>query len=360
MANHNTMPDTAVSPVSSGPGAAGAADGRELGAARTATAAAALVAAGPRAARRRLAHRLLCLVPVALLLYWVLDNWRLVADGVGRLTNADPGWLALGLVLTALCWVAASCVRQGSIVERLPFGRLVASQFAAGSANQLLPAGIGAHAVTLRFLSRCGIPLHRGAAALALYTLAEAIVRTALLTGLIVAYPEALRLGELIPPGKAALMVGLATAALCTAVVVALLASVRLRRLAAGFLRTALTDARTLHRMPARMVALWGGSLAFPLLRAGVLICVGMSLGLAVPWSHLVIAYLAGVIAAGLVPAPGGIGSVEPALAVALVMVGSPLVLATATVIGFRCLTVWLPLLPGVAVLGLLIKRRVL
>lgn len=61
-----------------------------------------------------------------------------------------------------------------------------------------------------------------------------------------------------------------------------------------------------------------------------------------------------------MIPAPGGIGSVEPALAVALVMVGAPLVVATATVLGFRLLTVWLPLLPGVAVLAALVRWRIL
>ncbi|GAA4080336.1 hypothetical protein [Streptomyces shaanxiensis] len=42
---------------------------------------------------------------------------------------------------------------------RLHPGRLVAAQFAASAANQVLPAGLGAGAVSLRFLIRCGIPV---------------------------------------------------------------------------------------------------------------------------------------------------------------------------------------------------------
>ncbi|MGW4029165.1 lysylphosphatidylglycerol synthase transmembrane domain-containing protein [Streptomyces sp. NPDC004838] len=312
------------------------------------------------AARRMAVRRIVCLVPFALVAVWTADNWRLVASGIGRLGGAHPGWLVMGGVVTGLCWVAASCKRQGTIVERLPPGRLLAVQFAAGAANHLLPAGLGAHAVTLRFLRGCGIPLDRSTAALALYSLVEAIVRVGLLVGLVLAFPGALRLHELVPPGRALLTAGIVACALATVATTVLFAARRLRRIAAGFLRTALTDARLLHKMPARTVALWGGALAFPLLQAGVLVCVASALELPVPWAYIVIAYLAASMAAGMIPAPGGIGSIEPVLAVALVMVGAPFVVATATVIGFRFLTVWLPLLPGVAMLAMLVRRRIL
>ncbi|MFF0447492.1 YbhN family protein [Streptomyces sp. NPDC004609] len=310
--------------------------------------------------RRLPVRRIVCLVPFALVVAWTFGNWSLVASGVGRLGAADPGWLVMGGVLTGLCWVAASCVRQGTIVERLPAGRLLASQFAAGAANHLLPVGLGAHVVTLRFLRGCGIPLGRSTAALALYTLVEAVARVALLAGLVMAFPGALRLHELLPPGQALLAVASAVSGVIALVGAVLFTVRRLREIVAGFLRTALTDARTLHAMPVRTLALWGGAFAFPLLQSGVLVCVAFALGLSLPWAYIVIAHLTARMAAGLIPAPGGIGSVEPALAVSLMTAGAPLVVATATVIGFRFLTVWLPLLPGVAVLAVLVRRRIL
>ncbi|MEJ8635083.1 lysylphosphatidylglycerol synthase transmembrane domain-containing protein [Streptomyces sp. MS2.AVA.5] len=310
--------------------------------------------------RRLPVRQIICLVPFALVAAWAVSNWSLVASGVSRLGGAHTGWLVMGGVVTGLCWVAASCVRQGTIVERLPTGKLLASQFAAGAANHLLPAGLGAHVVTLRFLRGCGIPLDRSTAALALYSLVEAIARVGLLVTLVLAFPGALRLDELVPPGRAVFTVVLVAVVLIAAVTVVLLVARRLRRIVFDFLRTALTDARALHKKPSRTLALWGGAVAFPLLQAGVLVCVALALGVSVPWYHIVVAYLAASIAAGMIPAPGGIGSVEPALAVALVMVGAPLVVATATVLGFRLLTVWLPLLPGVAVLAALVRWRIL
>jgi glycosyltransferase 2 family protein len=74
----------------------------------------------------------------------------------------------------------------------------------------------------------------------------------------------------------------------------------------------------------------------------------------------VVFAFLAAGTAVGAVPAPGGIGPVDAALVFAMVAYGSPMGLATATVIGYRVLTVWLPLLPGTLVLATLVHRKML
>jgi hypothetical protein len=64
--------------------------------------------------------------------------------------------------------------------------------------------------------------------------------------------------------------------------------------------------------------------------------------------------------AVGAVPAPGGIGPVDAALVLTMAAFGAPMGLATATVIGYRVLTVWIPLLPGALVLSALVHREVL
>jgi uncharacterized protein (TIRG00374 family) len=79
-----------------------------------------------------------------------------------------------------------------------------------------------------------------------------------------------------------------------------------------------------------------------------------------VPTGHVVIAYLAATVAVALVPTPGGIGSVEAALTVALVAAGGPVAVATAVVLAYRVITVWLPLLPGAVTLGVLVRWKVI
>jgi len=308
----------------------------------------------------RLLRRALVLLPLLLIGVWAAVDWRTMYDGAARLGSADPWWLLAALFFTCLNWLSAPCVRQGALPERLPPGLLIASQFAAGAANHALPASIGAHAVTLRFLQGRGIPLARATASLALYSLVRPVAKTLVLLVFLVARPDLLHLGALVPDEWTLLLVAGGTAlGLATAVV--LMTTVRpLRRTLLDGVRTALTDVRLLHTRPARILALWGGAAAVPLLQASVIACVGASLGLSLTWAQVTFAFLAASTAVGAVPAPGGIGPVDAAMVFALAALGAPLDLAAATLIGYRVLTVWVPLLPGALVLSALVQRKVL
>jgi uncharacterized membrane protein YbhN (UPF0104 family) len=180
------------------------------------------------------------------------------------------------------------------------------------------------------------------------------------LLAFLVAFPDVLRLGALVPDDRTLLFAaGGALLALATTAVT--LVTVRaLRRPVLGFLRTALTDARELHTRPSRVLALWGGAAATPLLQGSVIATVGFSLGLPLSWTQVILALLVAGTAAGAVPAPGGIGPVDAALVFTMAAFGAPVATATATVIGYRVLTVWLPLLPGALVLSALLHRKVL
>ncbi|CAM5294367.1 lysylphosphatidylglycerol synthase transmembrane domain-containing protein [Streptomyces hirsutus] len=304
-------------------------------------------------------RRILYVLPLLLVTVVAVQQRSVLADGFVHLGTARWPWLLAAVGVTCLTWVAAACTRQGAVLERLPARRLLATQFAAGAANHLLPTGLGASAVNLRFMTVCGLSLTRSSAALALYLLAESVGRVALLGALLVAFPDVLRPGSLLPEGA----LGPALLALGAVLVVAaaVLALVRRIRTAVfSFLRTALGEARSVHTRPSRALALWGGALAFPALQAAALILVGLALGLSVPIAHMAVAYLAATVAVALVPTPGGLGSVEAALIVALVAVGGAAAVATAVVLAFRVVTVWLPLLPGALTLGALVRLKVI
>ncbi|GAB2980902.1 lysylphosphatidylglycerol synthase domain-containing protein [Streptomyces pseudoechinosporeus] len=314
----------------------------------------------PRALHRRIPVRqILCLLPLALVAWVAVRHWSVLVDGFGHLATAKWPWLLAAGAATCLTWVAAAVTRQGALVERLPKCRLLATQFAAGAANHLLPTGLGASAVNLRFMAVCGVPLARSSAALALYLLAESIARTGLLLALLIAFPDALRPDKLIPDAAIGPLLLAAGAAVCVAVAVLLLVR-RLRTVVFTFLRTALSEARSVHTRPARALALWGGSISFPILQAAGLVAVGLALGLPVSPLHIVVAYLAATVAVALIPTPGGIGSVEAALIVALVAAGGPAAVATAVVLAYRIITVWLPLLPGALTLGALVRLKMI
>ncbi|MET8564386.1 YbhN family protein [Streptomyces flaveolus] len=312
-----------------------------------------------RPPRRLPVRQVLCLVPLVLVAVAAVRHRSVLAEGFGHLRTASWPWLLAAATATCLTWVAAAVTRQGAVLQPLPKGRLLATRFAAGAANHLLPTGLGAGAVNLRFMTVCGVPPARSSAALALYLLAECAGRLGLLAALLIAFPDALRLGPLLPDGPALpLLLGAAGLLVVAGAVAALVRPPRTRGCA--FAREALDEARSVHTRPARALALWGGSLAFPALQAAGLAAVGQALRLPVPPAHMVLAYLAATVAVALVPTPGGLGSVEAALIVALVAVGGPAAVATAVVLAYRIITVWLPLVPGALTLGALVRLKVI
>ncbi|MFD7436319.1 YbhN family protein [Streptomyces sp. NPDC059861] len=278
-------------------------------------------------------------------------HWSVLATGAHRLAVADPGWLLAGAAAVAVTWPCSALAQQGAVPRMLPRRRLVAAQFAASAANHVLPAGLGAGLVNLRFLMRCGLTAARSATALAVKATAGGAVRGALTAVLVLACPGVLRLPH-VPAGCLAAALGVAGLA-------ALLAR-RLRPPWRRTLATLLADVRAIHARPIRAAALWGGSLAFAVLHAGVLIAVTQAVGLTLPPAGVALVYLAASGAAALLPTPGGIGSLDAALAFGLTAAGAPGAAAASAVLGYRLLTVWLPLVPGLLVLVVLIRRKAL
>ncbi|USQ84917.1 lysylphosphatidylglycerol synthase domain-containing protein [Streptomyces phaeoluteigriseus] len=275
-------------------------------------------------------------------------HWPVLHTGAVRLAGADRRWLLAAAVAASGTWLCAAVAQQGSVVPRLPPGPLVAAQFAASAANHLLPAGLGAGAVNVRFLMRRGLTAGHAATAVAVKATAGAVARVGLLAVFAAACPGLLRL----PSGW-----GGWAAVAAVAVGAVLLAAARHPRCRAA-LTTVWADVKAVHALPRRALALWGGSLAFAALHACVLISVTRAVGLPLPAPEVALLYLAASGAAALLPTPGGIGSLDAALGLALVTAGAPAEGAASAVLGYRLWTLWLPLLPGLLVLGVLVRRR--
>ncbi|MDT0433842.1 MULTISPECIES: lysylphosphatidylglycerol synthase transmembrane domain-containing protein [Streptomyces] len=310
-------------------------------------------AAAPAVGRRRLHWQIgLALALLAGAVCLARRHWAAVTDGAGRLAGADHGWLLVAAAAALGTWAAAALAQQGAVAEPLPVRRLLAAQFAASSANHLLPVGLGAGAVNIRFLIRCGLSTARSATALAVKATAGAVVRCVLIAGLALARPGVLRVPH-VPGAVLAVLLG------C----LALLAAVPRTRLwprCQRALTAVSADVRAVHACPRRAAALWGGSLAFALLHSLVLVCVTQAVELPLGPVRVTLLYLAASSAAALLPTPGGFGSLDAALAFALTLGGASAAGAASVVLGYRLLTVWLPLLPGLAVLGLMVRRRAL
>jgi uncharacterized membrane protein YbhN (UPF0104 family) len=171
-------------------------------------------------------------------------------------------------------------------------------------------------------------------------------------------------------PGSSLLAAGGAFVAVGIVVAAAAAGAIR-RRAAVHWLRTApargwsharreLRDAGRVLRDPGRAALLWGGSAASPGLHALILVAVYHSLSGGISGLVVALVYLVATAVAALVPSPGGFGALDVTLVAGLVAVGAPTTTALAAVLGYRLITVWLPLVPGALVFAFLLRRRIL
>jgi uncharacterized membrane protein YbhN (UPF0104 family) len=321
----------------------------------------ALVCAGGARWRPLLRNLLAIGVAVALVVLLVRHRGSLDA-GTDSVTAADPAWLLAAAAGTLLLWTAGTVSQLGSVSAPLPVRQLFVVQVAATFANHVLPGGSGGMAVNVRFLQRCG--LSRGAAvgAVALNLAAGTVTHVVVLLAALLLAPRPLiaALAHDDRPGPpAAPWPLIAGAVLVTLALLLWLFRVPLARLLRGAVGH-LTVLAAVLRQPRRAVQLWSGSLAVPVLHCLVLYAVLRSLDGSVSPAPVALAYLAASSVAALVPSPGGFGALDVTLVAGLVAVGTPSTVALATVLAYRLLTVWLPLLPGACVLAVLFRRGVI
>ena len=302
-------------------------------------------------------------VAVALVVLLV-RHWTMLDAGSDSVARADLAWIGLAAAGTVLLWTAGTVSQLGSVRPRLPLFRLFAVQVAASFANHVLPGGSGGLAVNVRFLRRYGLSRPEAVGAVALNMMAGGVTHTALLLAALVAAPDALTaaLGH----GGSHRLAGhpaswqLAAALAIPVAGVLVWAGRRWGARAARHVRAQLSVLVAVVRTPRRAAQLWGGSVAVPVLHCLTLYAVLLSLGGGVPFVPVALAYLVASSLSAVVPSPGGFGALDVALVAGLVAVGTPSATALATVLAYRLLTVWVPLVPGACVLAVLLRRRVI
>jgi uncharacterized membrane protein YbhN (UPF0104 family) len=293
-----------------------------------------------------------------------------VYAGADALVRADAEWLALAVGATVALWLATAVAQLGSMPIRPPVGRLLAVQLAASFVNHFVPAGSGSIGVNVRFLRRHGVGWMAAAAATGLNTLAAVVTHLVLLSAAILAAPTLAYRVQ--PAGSWGRPPGHLWHWLAVGVVALLLLAMPLAhpgwrrrvvlRLAGARSRSVgeLRGLRPVLRDPYRAAALWLGSLCMPLLHSVVLFAVLRSVGVGVDMGSAVVVYLVVSSLSALLPSPGGVGALDVTLLAGLVALGITSALALGAVLGYRLVTVWLPLIPGAVALTLLVRRRIL
>jgi uncharacterized membrane protein YbhN (UPF0104 family) len=126
----------------------------------------------------------------------------------------------------------------------------------------------------------------------------------------------------------------------------------------AGAVQRAVRGADDLARNRKALGLAGGWAAANWLLDLAALTLIAATIGRGAPLVAIPLAYIVAQLVAAVPLTPGGVGLVEAAMTATLVAAGSPAAAATATVLGWRLISHWLPILFGLAVLPTLPSNR--
>jgi uncharacterized protein (TIRG00374 family) len=315
---------------------------------------------------RRVSWPTLIMVIGTLIGGWALIGVLIdVAASFDTVIGATWLWVALAFVLAQLAFVASAVEGIGSVSGVLPFGRVVAVEFA-NSFSALAGGTAAVFATRVRFFQRQGYDASVALSSGAIMTSSSWIAKTVLF---LVALPFAwgsLDLEVTPQSGDDSALVWIILAVVVLAGLVAglALAVPRLRRRAADALRPKVRDIwgnlKQVARQPRKLVLLVGGSFAQELL-----VAMALSVSLRAFDDHLRLPILIVVISlaatiGGVSPTPGGMGVVEAGLILGLTAAGIPEADATAAVFIQRLFTAYLPPIWGWATLVWMRRREYL
>ncbi len=311
--------------------------------------------------RSRVRRSLLVLAAVAIVIVAVLALLPGLASVRQAFRGAEPGWIALAVVLELLSCASYVLAFRAVFCEHMSWRTSTEIGLSEQAANSLLSVGgAGGLALGAWILRRGGVPGDR----IARRTVAFFLVTSIANVGLLAVAGAALAIG-LLPGPSQRLTLGAIPAIIGVGAIALALAAGRIARSRAARsghrrLRTslaALADGVGEAVSLLRSSAMWTGSLGYLVFDLAVLgVCFPAFGNPEPPIDALVLAYLIGQLG-GLVPLPGGIGGLDLGLIGALLLYGVNATDAAVAVLAYRAVLLTIPAAVGLPALASLRRR---
>ncbi|MEU8801079.1 lysylphosphatidylglycerol synthase domain-containing protein [Spirillospora sp. NPDC048819] len=285
---------------------------------------------------------LLLLVLAGYVTYHALIGITGLRSPMTVLAGAQTRWLLAATLLVAASYAAGALSLMGASLHDLAFGRTYVRQVAASYASRQHPTGRGGDAVLGAYLRDHGAGPHEATQTVALTRLTGALVH---LIALVLALVSAAAQGWGSPRSPA-----WSGPLILTVSAVVLLGTALLWRRRAEVippLKAAAAGLSQRLRRPKRLIALLAGNSLVTTCSALTFLAVGHAMNVPLSPATLASIYLLLIPLRLLGPLPGGLGIVEPLFALALVALGTGPTEAVVTVLLYRILSFWLPILPG-------------
>jgi glycosyltransferase 2 family protein len=277
-------------------------------------------------------------------------------DVLGTLSQANPGWLAVAVLGSAVTYVGAAENLAAFVPKRLSIWRGFCVQLATAFVGVAMPPTVGHVAVNARYLNRERVDESTIAAAVTMSQVVNVVTTVLLLIVLGVLTGSGFSRFKIAPGGV--VLIGLLVIA---AILIVLLSVPQTRAKLIGIvwphLRAVWPRLLDAVSHPVRLAISAGANLLLTVGYLVALLAALWSVGAHPPILAVAVVYLAGNAVGSAAPTPGGIGGVEAVLSAGLTAIGIPAHEAIPAVLLFRMATFWLPIPVG-WVSYLVLQRR--
>ncbi|WP_084128339.1 lysylphosphatidylglycerol synthase transmembrane domain-containing protein [Demequina sp. NBRC 110055] len=303
----------------------------------------------------RFGWRTIVLFGAAVLIGTVILTTFNTQEILGALSSANPAWLVGAFAWSLLTYAGAALAMLAFSPVRLPWGRVLFTQVAAGYIAVAVPAGVGPAALNLRLLTR-----RRVAGPLAVATVALVQVSAVVVTvvGLLALTLFTGSEGTLAALPSTAVLIGIGVAAV---VITAFMLVPKVRRWTLAKIMPTLrqTWPRLVQILgqPWRLALGLAGNLVQTVAFVGTFYCTLEAFGQDLAIIDVTILFFLSNAVGAVVPTPGGLGAVEASLIAGLTGAGVPLPVATPVVLIYRFITYWIRIPMGFVAMQWLTRK---
>ena len=280
-------------------------------------------------------------------------------DVLGTLSQANPGWLVVAVLASAVTYLGAAIGIAAFVPQRLSIWRGFFVQLSTAFVGVAMPATVGHVAVNARYLHKQKVDEGTIAASVTVSQLVNVLTTVLLLIVLGVLTGSGLSRFKIAP--GADVLIGLAVIAVAIIVVLAVPAT---RKRVTGtvwpHLRQLWPRLLDAVSQPLRLAIAAGANLMLSAAYSLALIATLWSVGAHPAILATAVVFLAGNAVGSATPTPGGLGGVEAVMAAGLTAIGIPAHQAIPAVLLFRMVTFWLPIPVGWISYEVLQRRGVL
>lgn len=292
-------------------------------------------------------NQLIQLVLLFALVYVAYPFFSQVPTFFSQLRTLNWWWALLGLVISAITYVAAAAALGACAGWVARFRDLFLEQLANTFVATTTPAGVGGLALSVRFLQQAGMTTMRATAAVALQQSVQVITHLVLLVVFSIVAGTSTNLAHIVPDATVLYL----AAGVGVGLIGAFMFVPTLRRWVNHSVRPQLKEVlgelADLARDPIRFSMIVGGCGAITLGQALALWVSVEAFGGGTDFVAVTIVTMIGGTLASAAPTPGGVGAVEAALIGGLAAFGVPAEIAVPAVLLYRVLTCWIPVLLG-------------